>query len=206
MAKRYAKFEDLQGVSGSWNPAGVQSKHSATILPQGEKIVAVGSRSGRVTLSKGDTLGFETGKVWIVSGPNSYKDELRRFLAERKIPQRALEPPMRDVSLHVDETWYDQYHCAIGRPTHRWITDGEVTELSSEVTDPPIPGGFTGAGRRDVRIENATFALRIDENRDSRGEGYTRVTRILVWPGYDQSKVIDLVGRNDCSYRLKSWE
>ncbi len=200
MAKRYAKFEDLNGVSGSWNPAEVQSKHFATILLQGEKIIAVGSRSGRVTLSKGDTLGFEAGKVWIVSGPNSYKDTLRRFLSERKIPQRVLEPPMRDVSLQVDETWYDQSHCLVGRPTHKWMTDGEVTELSSEVTDPPIRGGFTGGGRREVSIENATFAIRVDYVWYINRGWYNRVARIVVWPGYDQNKVVEQVGRYNDQY------
>src|SRR3989338_6764740 len=120
MAKRYAKFEELSEMpAGTWKPYGTMCSHHATIVPQGETIVVIGSNEGRVTLRAGDTLGYNCGMIWIVPRPSSYGDPLRRFLAENKIRQSAIEVA-QGATLEVGERWYDNHHCPNGRNTNIW--------------------------------------------------------------------------------------
>ena len=194
VAKRHFTYDQLSSVvPGRWKPAGTLGSHHAVITHQGDVIVVVGSVSGKVSLHVGDTLGYNCGDVWAVPKPESYRDPLRRLLAERKISQKVLEfVKLKDFTLDTTERWYDQQHCPNGRPTHEWVTDGAKIIFEEEELE-PSHGYFSGGGQRNIRIENATYAVRVDYGRHMNGCGYYRITRIVVWPVCDRTTLLEVV-------------
>lgn len=91
MAKRYFSFVELKEKAGNFKPVGTMGNHNCMITMQSENLIVVGSSSGHVTMKEGDTLGYDCGQIWLVPSPESYRDPIRRLLAERHISQKILE-------------------------------------------------------------------------------------------------------------------
>lgn len=79
MAKRYYSFEDLSNISGYFKPGHTLGEHHCIVTPQlPDKIIVRGSKEGEVTLTPGDTLGYDRGSVWRVPHPSKYKNPIGR--------------------------------------------------------------------------------------------------------------------------------
>ncbi len=105
MAKRYISFKEIP--LGNFKPQGTMGSHHCTIISQGEVKVVIGSVTGRVTLKLGDTLGYDCGNVWLVPQPDSYKDPIRRVLAQKKISQKVLQYSTKPVRFL--ESWQTDF-------------------------------------------------------------------------------------------------
>lgn len=88
MSKKYQIFSELP--EGYFKPSGTLGDHHCTVVCQGDEKVVVGSVAGKVTLKPGDTLGYNCGRIWVVPRPESYKDPIRRVLAQAHLSQRLL--------------------------------------------------------------------------------------------------------------------
>lgn len=95
---------------------------------------------------------------------------------------------VESTSDHLDwsERWYDNGHCPNGRTTNRMETDGRKVVISSEETEAP-QGYFCGGGRREIRVDSATYA--VDVQYEPR-VGY-RLGRVYLWPGYNPATVAE---------------
>ena len=187
VAKRHAKFSDLQGVSGRWHAPGTLGTHFATVVPQGDAVVVIGSRSGRVTLKEGDTLGYDRGEVWIVSAPSSYKDPIRRALAEAHLGQRLLvysADPVEYTSSWQDTSSWPENSAADPSTGEDVLVLGEHKSVTLEADDRyntrRISGGDVVVVRQAIGMETTSERPR-------------RTVRIVVRPSSDKVKVAEWI-------------
>lgn len=194
MAKRYAKYEELQATSGVWVPSEVLGHHYANVFPRNSSIVVVGSREGNVTLKPGDTLGYNCGVVWVVPRPESFKDPIRRVLAEKRVPQAALQFSSEPVG--ILEEYGSTYHNSSADATEGDVAvtfgtfDDKIVERSySEPIGHERSSGYFI--RRSLSGGDAVIVRRprrIDEVTSYRAK---RIDRIVVRPSADRQKVAD---------------
>jgi hypothetical protein len=111
------------------------------------------------------------------------KDPIAALLPLMEIPISALvraETP----DIQVEGRWYDNQHCPNGRDTYHWLHDGRETVVEEERLE-QSSGYFGGGGRRSLRIEGATWAVRVDSGRHLNGCEWTRPGRVVVWDQCD---------------------
>ena len=95
MAKRYFSFEDLSSIEGEFKPSGTLGYH-ALIVNRTENRIFVSGKSSNGTITPevevrpGEVIGYDCGEIWKVPAPESYKNPIRRLLADRKLPQASL--------------------------------------------------------------------------------------------------------------------
>jgi hypothetical protein len=148
-------------------------------------MVVVGSVAGTVTLRPGDTLGYDCGTVWIVPRPDSYRDPVRRLLAEARVPQRALVYSADPVE--YTESWQDtsrwpansaadpsmgEEATVLGKHQKEWTEHGDCA------TRYRVTGGEAIVVRRAIRHGHETTTRRP-----------RRVERIIVRPTANKAAV-----------------
>lgn len=124
-----------------------------------------------------------------VVSPSEETDPIKKILRELNIPVSILKPAA-EPSLIVTERWYDNRHCPVGRGTSHWEHDGTESTISSEERETPH-GYFQGGGENTISIERATYAICVSSGRYMNGSGWSRPSRIIVWPGCDPGKLAE---------------
>lgn len=114
--------------------------------------------------------------------PAEEKDPIKRVLREFGVPVSKLRIADKST-LEVDDRWYDNSACPVGRKTHRWLTDGEMTQTAYIVLERP-EGFFHGGGRTEYTISDATCAV---------CAGGGRITDVVVWPGCEPGALADVI-------------
>ncbi len=85
---------------------------------------------------------------------------LEQFLRSRGISPSIITREGGDkLNLTVGARAYDYAHCPNGRPTMRWVTDGEKEVETTPLEEPH--GYFSGGSRSVIRITDATYAIGI---------------------------------------------
>lgn len=193
MAKRYISFEEIP--EGSFKPEGTMGSHHCTVVYQNGEKVVIGSVTGRVTLKPGDTLGYNCGGVWLIPQPDSYKDPIRRVLAQAHLSQKLLEYSIKAVK-YLQE-WQD---------TSNWPSNSSADSSTGEEVDI-----FHGSNRRERLNRGETIRLFDDGGlyqvtggdaiivkkvvgRETTTRRPRRVTRIVVRPTANKADVAEWLG------------
>lgn len=195
MAKRYFNSEELAKISGKFKPAGTLGKHCCTVVHQNDDTIVVGSASGRVTLHRGDTLGYNCGNVWLVPRPESYKDPIRKTLALAKISQKVLEFSDDDILYSVSFGGSVPNSCAdteTGESLVGVLGDYEDKEIPDsrwyEENKPGWQGGFSF----DKKITGGEVIVikKVVSSEPTTCHRSKRVARIIVRKSTDKKKVV----------------
>lgn len=125
------------------------------------------------------------------SPPAQETDPVTRILRQGELPSWIVKEA-GEPTLTTEERWYDNSHCPNGRPTNYWLTDGQMIEEASFEMEKPH-GYFGGGGRRIVRIEGATYAIRIDASRYGNGLAWSKPSQVLTWPGCDREALANVL-------------
>jgi len=194
MAKRYMSFSDLAGFSGEYKPGGTLGRHNCNVVPQGDRVVVIGSAGGRVTLREGDTLGYDCGNVWLVPRPNSYRDPIRRVLALAKISQKMLEYSDQPVRYSVSYGRSLSSSCAdteTGSRPRAILGDHTDQEVTGTDYQSPDQGDYQGGFgfEREVIGGDCIIVQSVasfEATTSSRGR---RVSQVIVRTKVDKIKV-----------------
>ena len=194
MAKRYYAFSDLNGSSGEYKPGGTLGKHNCIVVPQGDRIVVIGSVSGRVTLREGDTLGYDCGTVWLVPRPESYRDPIRRVLALAKISQKVLEfsdAPVRYSVSYGRSLPNSAADTERGESIRAVLGEHKRQEVPDTYSKSPDEGDYNGAfGFQDEVVGGDCIIIQsvatFEATTSSRGR---RVSRVVVRTKANKAKV-----------------
>jgi hypothetical protein len=183
MAKRYVQFDRIP--EGNFKPEGTLGRHHCTVVRQGDEKVVVGSVAGRVTLKSGDTLGYDCGTVWVVPRAESYRDPIRRVLAQAHLSQKLLEysaEPVEFTNSWQDTSGWPENSAADPSAGEEATVFGANDRENLESWDHErcyrVTGGDAIVVRQVVSRETTTYRPR-------------RVTRVVVRPTANKAAVVE---------------
>lgn len=177
MATRYFSFDELENVSGNYKPAGTMGNHRMTVVHQGEETIVFGFTKGRITMKKGDTLGYDSGRVWLVRSPESYDDPIRRWLAEKRIPQKVLRFSSDPVVTNQYGWSNMEAHALNGEHLSRWT---QISGISNWLVS-----GADAVAITHVPEENFSISgMRVSDKG-------IRLEYLQVRPNADKTKVVE---------------
>lgn len=197
MAKRYFDYDELKGKEGYFKPPDTMGRHHCVLVSQGDEIVAVGSRAGRVTLKPGDKLGYDCGTVWMVPHPDSYQDPVRRVLARARISQRVLvysDDPVRYTVSYEDRL----RGAAADRETgERVVVLGEHNEATLSRQNFPNRGEYLGGFTEEREITGglAVLVIAVASREATTAHRRRKVSRLIVRSRADKNEVADWLTR-----------
>jgi hypothetical protein len=98
MAKKYLSYHDLCDITGGreYTIPGTMGTHYLKTSHDDDGSIHVsgyasnGKMTGTVTVMKGETLGYDRGRVWMIPDPANVKDPVRRFRLMHKLPKGAV--------------------------------------------------------------------------------------------------------------------
>lgn len=181
MAKRYVEFKDLPN-EGKYKPGGTMGGHHCVVVPQNGQKVVVGSVTGKVTLSEGDTLGYDCGTVWMVPRPDSYRDPIRRVLAECRVSQKVLSFSNEGIDYEV--SWQETLPGSAADPN----TGESIMVLGNH--DKTIRGLTERSNAYRIVGGVAIIVLQV-VGRETCHNRPTRVTRVVVRPSAPRVQVAE---------------
>ncbi|MBI4085937.1 MAG: hypothetical protein HY433_01685 [Candidatus Liptonbacteria bacterium] len=189
MAKRYAQFEWVP--EGNFKPEGTLGRHHCTVVRQGDEKVVVGSVAGRVTLKSGDTLGYDCGTVWLVPRAESYRDPIRRVLAQAHLSQKFLEYSAEPVE------YTDSWQNTSGWPENSAAdpSTGEEAMVLGDGRKSVVEDSGGNYIRRQITGGDA-IVVRQAVGRETTSHRPRRVTRVVVRPTADKTAVAKWLFRN----------
>lgn len=193
MAKRYISFEEIP--EGSFKPEGTMGSHHCTVVYQNGEKVVIGSVTGRVTLKPGDTLGYNCGGVWLVPQPDSYKDPIRRVLAQMHLSQKILSYTSKPVRFL--ESWQTDFPKGSSADS---FTGEEITIFRGSNRLECCNRGETVKTFDDgsLRQVNGGEAMIVEKvvGRETTTRRPRRVTQIIVRPTANKAAVAEWLWEN----------
>jgi len=196
MAKKYCSFDELIKLDGYFKPVGTMGKHHCTVVKQNDSIVIIGSVSGRITLQKGDTLGYDCGNVWLVPRPESYKDPVRRVIALAKISQKVLTYSDESVRYTVSFGHAFRDSCADTETGERLLEalgSYKEGELPDTRWNGPDEKGWRGACSfaQEITGGDAIIISQVSSFEPTTSCRSRKVSRIVVRTTADKNKVAE---------------
>ncbi len=198
MAKRYTQYENLP--LGNYKPGGTLGRHHCVVTDGGDHKVVAGYDGQKVVVRPGDTLGYDCGTVWKVPSPESYRDPVRRVLAEAKLPQRILSESAEPLVLRHG-CWWKYISCPSVDTLHGEYVRASLGDVQTETEnlgeqplpeprpsrEPMVPGSEyrTHVAGGDVIIVETPYG---EETSFLRRR---RVTRVVIRPGVDRKVAAD---------------
>lgn len=199
MAKKvYYSFEELENhlseIGGYLKPYGTMGNHHCIVESDGDGFIVTGSVSGRVTITKGRSLGYCGGEVWSPPLPTDFRNPIKRFLCERKLPQKILveqsgpvtatygwrerpEGSCADTSYGSRVVWFGD------PPIEKKVRneDGEGLWSRSETTV-EYEGGELGVVLEPIQFYGQLTSCKPE-----------KVSQIIVRPWLDQGRIVTLL-------------